>query len=76
MGKEQFFKEIIGILRQKELSKEDISRVKIRLCSKHGLKRIPNDFEILLNAGVEDSRELKQLQTSQQEQYLGLLLWL
>lgn len=63
MGEGGFYDEIIEILKQRELSKDEISRTKIRLCKKHGLKEIPNDFEILLNAKPDDLQHLKQLKT-------------
>lgn len=63
MSKGHFFTEIIGILKEKELSKDEISKLKIKLCTKHGLKSIPTDFEILLNAKPEDLIYLKTLRT-------------
>ncbi|MBW3015297.1 tRNA uridine(34) 5-carboxymethylaminomethyl modification radical SAM/GNAT enzyme Elp3 [Candidatus Woesearchaeota archaeon] len=63
MSKESFMKEILEILKEKQLSKEDIARLKIRLCKEHKVKNIPTDIEILLHAKQEDLPRLKHLQT-------------
>lgn len=62
MSKEYYI-EIISILKEKRLSKEDIARLKIKLCKKHQVKHIPTDIEILLHAKQEDLPKLKHLQT-------------
>ena len=45
----EFYQEIINIIKEKKLNKEQISKLKIKLCSKYKLKKIPTDIEILLN---------------------------
>ncbi len=47
--KEQFYQEITGILKKENLDKDKLSRLKIKLCKKYKLKKIPTDIEILLN---------------------------
>jgi len=49
MTKNQFFQEITETLKEKKLSKDKLSRLKIKLCKKYKLKKIPTDIEILLN---------------------------
>src|SRR4030042_5485224 len=63
MGREEFFEEINEVLKNRKLSKNKISRLKIELCNKYKLKQIPTDFEVLLNARGGDLKYLKQLQT-------------
>jgi elongator complex protein 3 len=63
MGKQDYFEELIGKLRQKKLSKLEISNLKISLCKRHGLKEIPTDFEIAMNASPSDRKKLGMLQS-------------
>ena len=58
MSEKEYYSEIISILNEKHLSKEETSRLKIKLCKKHGMKKIPTDIQIMLN-GTQD--ELKGL---------------
>ena len=62
-NEQEYFKEIISILKEKKLDKPEISKLKTRLCRKHRLKRIPTDINILLHADQDDLPELKLLQT-------------
>ncbi|MBC8444425.1 tRNA uridine(34) 5-carboxymethylaminomethyl modification radical SAM/GNAT enzyme Elp3 [Candidatus Woesearchaeota archaeon] len=59
----EFYKEIINIIKEKNLNKEQITKLKLKLCSKYKLKKIPTDIEILLNTKPKDISKLKQLQT-------------
>ncbi len=59
MSKE-FFDEMIGILRQGHLPKSDLAKLKLKLCGKHKVKRVPTDIEIMLNASAEDLPLLKK----------------
>ncbi len=59
----EFYQEIINIIKEKKLNKEQISKLKIKLCSKYKLKKIPTDIEILLNTEPKDLPKIKQLQT-------------
>ena len=60
-GKE-YFNEIIGILKRKKLSKQEISNLKTQLCRKYKID-IPTDIRILLSADVKDRKLLKNLIT-------------
>ncbi len=53
-----FFPEIISAIKA-GMSGEELSRLKIKLCSKHGVKKIPTDIEILLHASEEELKEIK-----------------
>ncbi|MFC1691685.1 tRNA uridine(34) 5-carboxymethylaminomethyl modification radical SAM/GNAT enzyme Elp3 [Nanoarchaeota archaeon] len=59
----EFFTEIINILIKKKLSKDNISKLKVKLCKKHNLRRIPTDIEILSQADKTQISKLKHLQT-------------
>jgi len=54
MSEENFFNDIIRLVKSGSLSKDQITRAKIRLCKAHGVKRIPTDIEIMLHAKKED----------------------
>jgi len=58
----EYFNEIIGILKKKTLSKQEISNLKTRLCKKYKID-IPTDIRILLSADVKDRKLLKHLIT-------------
>jgi hypothetical protein len=45
-----FYNELFDELDKKKYSKEKYSKLKLKLCKKHNLKRIPSDIEISLNA--------------------------
>ncbi len=55
-----YFNELIQAIKQKRLSKDALSRLKLRLCRKYGLKHIPTDIEVLLNASVSDINIIKK----------------
>ncbi|MBW3013313.1 tRNA uridine(34) 5-carboxymethylaminomethyl modification radical SAM/GNAT enzyme Elp3 [Candidatus Woesearchaeota archaeon] len=57
MSEKTFYQEIEEILRKKKLSKLDLSKLKIRLCSKHKVINVPTDIQILLN--IEETSKLK-----------------
>ncbi len=58
----QYFNEILKILKQKKLSKQEISKLKIKLCRKYHIN-IPTDIKILLSADAKDRKLLKHLIT-------------
>jgi len=58
----EYFNEIIGILKKKTLSKQEISNLKTRLCRKYKID-IPTDIRILLSADAKDRKLLKHLIT-------------
>jgi elongator complex protein 3 len=55
-----FFQEIIETIKQTKPSKLKISQLKLKLCKKYELKRVPTDIEILLNAEERDVPALKK----------------
>lgn len=55
-----YYKELISELKKKELTKNQLNRLKIRLCSKYKTRKIPTDIEILLNADVKDIPKIKK----------------
>ncbi len=58
----KYYDEILKELKKKKLSKQDISKLKIKLCRKYHIN-IPTDIKILLNADVKDRKLLKHLIT-------------
>ena len=51
---QQFYKELISILKEKKLVKEDLHKLKIKLSKKYDLGKIPTDIDVLLNTNYED----------------------
>ncbi len=58
MSQDEFFSEIISLLKSKKLQGDELTRLKIGLCNKHKIKKIPTDIEILLHASQEDLKHL------------------
>jgi elongator complex protein 3 len=58
---DDFFRDMIAEIKRADLSKLDISRLKLKLCVKHGIKQPPTDIEILLNAEDDDVGRLKSV---------------
>lgn len=64
MSEKDFFAEIIDLVKTGRLSKDQITRAKIKLCKGHNVRNIPTDIEIMLNANTQDLPSLKKyLQT-------------
>jgi elongator complex protein 3 len=59
MNKQEYFDEIISILKRKKLSKERLSKLKVNLCRKYKITEIPTDIQILLNAEPSDLSRIK-----------------
>jgi elongator complex protein 3 len=55
-----YFTELITEIKKKKLSKEKISKLKVKLCKKHKFRKIPTDIEVLLNAQDKDVLLLKK----------------
>lgn len=55
-----FFKEIIPLLVQKNHTKKQINKLKIQLCRKHRMKKIPTDIEIMLHATPQQFKKIKK----------------
>ena len=60
----KYIDELLEIIKEKKPSKEQLSRIKIRLCSKYKLKEIPTDIEILLNLKKEQIKKYKKYLTT------------
>jgi len=60
---EEYYQELIETIKQKKLTKLEISKLKLKLCSKYKAKHVPTDIEILMHAEQKDLPKLKQLQT-------------
>ncbi|MBW2987667.1 tRNA uridine(34) 5-carboxymethylaminomethyl modification radical SAM/GNAT enzyme Elp3 [Candidatus Woesearchaeota archaeon] len=56
MSERTFYQEIEEILGKKKLSKMELSKLKVKLCTKHKVIKIPTDIQILLNV---DASKLK-----------------
>lgn len=54
-----YFTELIKTLKEKDFSKDEIARLKVTLCGKHHIKKVPTDIEVLLTATNEDFSILK-----------------
>lgn len=54
----QLIQELIDALKQKDLSKEKLSKIKNKLCKKYKVRQPPTDIEILLHASPEDIQEM------------------
>ena len=59
MAKE-FYTELAGELKQKKLDKDSVTKVKMRLAAKYGLRKIPNDVEVFLNIPEAEAGQLRQ----------------
>lgn len=57
--KKNFYSEIIELIKKDKPSKLKLANLKIKLCRKHGLKNIPIDIDILLNAPAKDIPKIK-----------------
>ena len=61
MSQQEYFEEIIKVIKSKKISKEKLSRLKTRLCKKHKIAKPPTDIEILLNADEKYVKKIKPL---------------
>ena len=53
-----FYSDIIKVLKEKNLSKKELNKLKNKLSKKYNLRKIPTDAEILLNAEPKDIKKL------------------
>jgi elongator complex protein 3 len=58
--KQNFFTEIIGLVKKKKPSKKQLAVEKIKLCKKYHLKKIPTDIEIMLHADIKDIPKIRK----------------
>jgi len=56
----EYFEELIKEIKSKKLDREQISKLKNKLASKHNLKKPPTNIEVLLNAQLKDIAQLKK----------------
>ncbi len=49
MNKQEFFNEVVSILKDKNISKDEAARLKLRLCKRYNIKEVPTDIQVLLN---------------------------
>jgi len=54
------YKELADILTEKRLSKQGLAKLKIRLCTKHKVKKIPTDIQILLNTSKDKLSKVRR----------------
>ncbi|MBD3249058.1 tRNA uridine(34) 5-carboxymethylaminomethyl modification radical SAM/GNAT enzyme Elp3 [Candidatus Woesearchaeota archaeon] len=54
MGKKEFFQELIEELKKRKIDKDEMAKLKVKLCKKHDVKNIPTDIEVMLNASPSD----------------------
>ncbi len=54
-----FYKEMIVLLSSKKHTKKQINQLKIKLCAKHKLKKIPTDIDIMLHASEKELTKIK-----------------
>lgn len=59
-SEKHFFAEIIPLLAAKKYSKKQINQLKVKLCGKYQLKKIPTDIEIMLHAAPEEHKKIKE----------------
>lgn len=57
---ENYLKKLIDEIKQKKLSKEQITKLKTKLCKEFKLKDIPTDIEVMMNADPSDLKILKK----------------
>ena len=54
------YQDLIRQLKQKPLPKQELAKLKIKLCKQYKVKRIPTDIDILLHATQEDAEILRK----------------
>jgi len=58
MSKEKVIQEIRSALSRKKVSKENLSRFKLKVCKKYHLTDVPTDIDILLNSSQNDIKKM------------------
>ncbi len=59
-SKKGFFAEIIPLLIAKHYSKKQINQLKVQLCRKYRLEKIPTDIEVMLHATPQQFQKIKK----------------
>jgi|TARA_Y100000310_G_C20652184_1_gene800054 elongator complex protein 3 len=57
---QDFFREVIELIKKKKPTKKQLAVEKTRLCRKFRLKKIPRDIDILLNADIKDIPKIRK----------------
>ena len=60
MIKKDYMEELIKEIEEKNLSKDDIAKLKVKLAGKYKLRKIPTDIEIYLSLNEEEAGEIKK----------------
>lgn len=60
MQEKQYYDEIIEYIKKDKPSKDKLAKYKVRLCSKHKLRKIPTDTQIFLNAPEKELPKIKR----------------
>jgi len=58
MSKTRVIQEIICALKEQKLSKAELSKLKLRVCKKYKLKKVPTDIEVLLHCSPQDAEKI------------------
>ncbi|MFT4250597.1 MAG: tRNA uridine(34) 5-carboxymethylaminomethyl modification radical SAM/GNAT enzyme Elp3 [Candidatus Woesearchaeota archaeon] len=61
MKREPFYEEIIQLCIEKTLSKEELHQQKLVLARKHNMQTLPSDINILLEATLEERKQMRLL---------------
>lgn len=61
MSREPFYEDIIKLIIQEDLSKEQLHQKKLTIARKHSLKHIPSDINILLAATLQERKQMRLL---------------
>ncbi len=68
-----FYTEIISEIKKKKPSKNQLTKLKTKLCKKYSLRKIPTDIDILMNAKVKEIPRIKKyLQTKPMRSLSGV----
>ncbi len=58
-----FYKEIIKRIKKEKPTKSELSKIKLKLCKKYNMQKIPNDYDIFIHADEEDYQKVRYLHT-------------
>jgi len=58
MSKQEMYKELISELKKKKLTKDQLAKLKTKLCAKYKIKEMPTDIQILLHMNPSDAGKI------------------
>ena len=58
--KQNYFSEIIELIKNNKPNKKQLAIEKVKLCRKYHLKKIPTDIEIMLHANIKDIPKIRK----------------